>query len=51
MGVIVRQNKSEKYIFKAFYLKIAVLTVQKYAKENWTSIYSTFLVLILKSVQ
>ena len=50
--IIVRQNKSEKYIFKAFHLqKIAIMTVQKYAKDNLTSIYSTFVVLILRSVQ
>lgn len=51
MVIIVRQNKSEKYVFKAFYLKKIAMTVQKYAKENLTSIYSRFLVLILRSVQ
>lgn len=48
----MRKNTSEKYIFKAFYLKkIAVMVIQKYTKANLTSIYYKFLLFILRSVQ
>lgn len=50
--ITVIKNASKKYIFKSFFLKkIAIMTVQKYAKGNLTSIYYRFLVLIFRSVQ